>query len=213
MKRAIILLAVASLAALAACSKDETVTSSEVLDTGLEATPRVTTSDEKTVLEYESWIEVDRITTRAPKQYTVTLRNEFSAQSIVTWDSSFNFYPLEQTLLLDPVTHPQDHWSKGNDITLWENHLYVTFDGGFMFPLLFQSAVYDDGVTQQELPYHAIESVSLGNYNSSDLGTEKQDDGILYEGKKRTYSMNITCGGKVYTSRLDYIIWVPVTTD
>lgn len=87
----------------------------------------------------------------------------------------------------------------------------VSFDQfSFDYELLFETAVYDDGYTRQEMPYHRIGAVKDNGYVLSDMEfeieTDEHDQQLVYLRKRFSHSISVDFNGRDYLLTADIVL-------
>ena len=205
---------------LASCAKH---VDTEILDSGMDNSPRLIQTDNGTAIEYESWINVDRIMqTRAHEKASVTLRNEFPNGSLDLIDRPVSF--LNPGPLVEVFREGEDNIGdqgysnrhRHGDITVYDRayDLVVYYTGmGYGHRLTYQTATYDDGFVTSELPYHAIERVEMvGEPVHTNMGVVRSEkDGKFYATRKSSHTLAAVCNGERYPFTFDVINRLEVT--
>jgi len=191
------------------------VIESEVTGRGMDAIT-ATSSDKDGVktqeLSYKSWIRV-KGQTKADFDNTVEVK---LINTLVDTDTT-TVYSKDTTIVwgnLDPngyvtrTSYRVRGTRQEGYVTITDSVLVYTIDyGGFSFDyeLDYEVAVYDDGITQEVMPYHRIESIVDKGATSSRL--ETGDDGtFVYARKKLEHTITAECNGKTYEVKANVII-------
>ena len=156
-----------TVAVFASCSNEDEplpeVIESEVLDSGLDdqvvSKPVEGVSGTNGVeLSYQSWIRV-KGETRAffDDKVTVMLTDVFNCVDSTVNVGSFELSGYRTSVSYKKRGERQEDFVQVSDSIMAYT---VSFDQfSFDYELLFETAVYDDGYTRQEMPYHRIGAV------------------------------------------------------
>lgn len=196
----------ASMFVFASCNNDDfdlpEVIESEVLDEGISSEISENTTEVGTNLSYETWILV-KGTTRAAFEDKVTatlnnqLNNVVSELDVTDWNDgtptlSFSYKAGESRT---------DKFVTTTDSILVCTVHYPDFS--FDYELVYQVAVYDDGVTKKTMPYYKYENIIDKGGGFSEIETISEN-GKNYEKRKFTHSIEVTFNGSIYTLTAEF---------
>ncbi len=183
------------------CSKEDEpflpeVIESEVLEAGLSNEVNEVSGTEGTKLSYESWIVVKGQTRAAfENKVSVTLCNTLNTVNeeieVENWKTG-----KPQT----SISYKEGDVREDGFVTVIDSVLVyqVAFDNfSFNYELVYQVPVYDDGVTNQTMPYHRYENIVDKGGNFTDLETLNDGD-YVYARKLYQHIIEVTFNGKVY---------------
>lgn len=192
---------------LTSCSKDDEldlpeVIESEVLDEGLDntvvATPNVAPDGTSlgTKLSYQSWIMVKGHTRAAfENKVQVTLNNAFNNTdtTIVVPDFNLGDYTTE-------ISYKKRSERREGFVTVSDSLLVYTVkfnNFSFDYELDHEVAVYNDGMTEQEMPYHQIGFIEDNGYKLTYLDSSVAGE-EAYSRRQLTHFISVTFNGKKY---------------
>ncbi len=197
---------------LASCSSDDDpmlleVIESEVLDEGMDDTASskpsinpngVTTG---TQFSYKSWIMVKGQTRAAfENKVEVTLNNVFANTDTVITVSNFDLGDYKTVVSKRKRSERQEGFVTVSDSVMVYSVQFAEFS--FDYELDFEHAVYNDGVTKQNMPYHPIGTIKDNGYKLNDLEfiieTDENARERVYLRKLLTHSISIEFNGKSY---------------
>ncbi len=183
------------------CSKEDEpflpeVIESEVLETGISNDVNEVSGTEGTKLSYESWIVVKGQTRAAfENKVSVTLCNTLNTVNeeieVENWKTG-----KPQT----SISYKEGDVREDGFVTVIDSVLVyqVAFDNfSFNYELVYQVPVYDDGVTNQTMPYHRYENIVDKGGSFTDLETLNDGD-YVYARKLYRHIIEVTFNGKVY---------------
>ena len=196
----------------ASCSSDDDpmlpeVIESEVLDKGMDDTASskpsinpngVTTG---TQFSYKSWIMVKGQTRAAfENKVEVTLNNVFANTDTVITVSNFDLGDYKTVVSKRKRSERQEGFVTVSDSVMVYSVQFAEFS--FDYELDFEHAVYNDGVTKQNMPYHPIGTIKDNGYKLEELDfvIEKEVDGqqSVYLRKLLRHSISVAFNGKTY---------------
>ena len=196
----------------ASCSSDDDpilpeVIESEVLDEGMDDTASskpsinpngVTTG---TQFSYKSWIMVKGQTRAAfENKVEVTLNNVFANTDTVITVSNFDLGDYKTVVSKRKRSERQEGFVTVSDSVMVYSVQFAEFS--FDYELDFEHAVYNDGVTKQNMPYHPIGTIKDNGYKLEELDfvIEKEVDGqqSVYLRKLLRHSISVAFNGKTY---------------
>ena len=196
----------------ASCSSDDDpmlpeVIESEVLDKGMDDTASskpsinpngVTTG---TQFSYKSWIMVKGQTRAAfENKVEVTLNNVFANTDTVITVSNFDLGDYKTVVSKRKRSERQEGFVTVSDSVMVYSVQFAEFS--FDYELDFEHAVYNDGVTKQNMPYHPIGTIKDNGYKLNDLEfiieTDKNVRERVYLRKLLTHSISVEFNGKSY---------------
>jgi len=219
----IAVLGIAMTTLLFSCQKDEpfpdpdpVVISSEVIDSGFGDDITSTTGTTGTTLSYVVWIDVVREygtpPASAPKSMAMTRSSAGSNGSTrisvtlkdslknVTRDVEVDFYELDDPEIA--ISYKlADIRELDNYVTVYDSVMVVTKTYrhfSYNYELVYQVAVYDDGVTRQVMPYHRYENVASKTADPLQDAASKVVDGFAYAVKKYRNSISVDLNEKSY---------------
>ena len=197
---------------LASCSSDDDpmlleVIESEVLDKGMDDTASskpsinpngVTTG---TQFSYKSWIMVKGQTRAAfENKVEVTLNNVFANTDTVITVSNFDLGDYKTVVSKRKRSERQEGFVTVSDSVMVYSVQFAEFS--FDYELDFEHAVYNDGVTKQNMPYHPIGTIKDNGYKLNDLEfiieTDENARERVYLRKLLTHSISVEFNGKSY---------------
>ena len=186
---------------LVSCSEDDEplpeVIESEVYDEGMAEDVTAEVGTESTKLSYESWIMV-RGQTRASfdNRVSVTLYNEFANPDSIIEVPTFELGEYENRLV-DGVngTREEGFVSISDSILRYE---VVFRDFSFSYDLYHEVAIYDDGITQQTMPYHEIRNIRDHGYTLTDMDFLVDENNSVFIRKQLDHSITIEFNGQDY---------------
>ena len=197
---------------LASCSSDDDpmlleVIESEVLDEGMDDTASskpsinpngVTTG---TQFSYKSWIMVKGQTRAAfENKVEVTLNNVFANTDTVITVSNFDLGDYKTVVSKRKRSERQEGFVTVSDSVMVYSVQFAEFS--FDYELDFEHAVYNDGVTKQNMPYHPIGTIKDNGYKLNDLEfiieTDENARERVYLRKLLTHSISVEFNGKSY---------------
>ncbi|GEM_PF-595238 len=207
-----------TVAVFASCSNEDEplpeVVKSEILDSGLDdqvvSKPVEGVSGTNGVeLSYQSWIRV-KGETRAffDDKVTVTLTDIFSCVDSTVNVGSFELSGYHTSVSYKKRGERQEDFVQVSDSIMAYT---VSFDQfSFDYELLFETAVYDDGYTRQEMPYHRIGAVKDNGYVLSDMEfeieTDEHDQRLVYLRKRFSHSISVDFNGRDYLLTADIVL-------
>ena len=185
---------------MTSCSKDDfelpEVIESEVYDEGRAEEVKAEVGTEGTKLSYESWIMVRGITRASfDNKVSVTLNNTLNTVNQVIEVTSWQMGE-ERT----GISYKEGDVREDGFVTITDSILVysVAFDNfSFNYELVYQVPVYDDGVTEQQMPYHRYENIVDKGGSLTDLDPLNDGD-YVYARKLYQHVIEVTFGGKVY---------------
>ena len=196
----------------ASCSSDDDpmlpeVIESEVLDKGMDDTASskpsinpngVTTG---TQFSYKSWIMVKGQTRAAfENKVEVTLNNVFANTDTVITVSNFDLGDYKTVVSKRKRSERQEGFVTVSDSVMVYSVQFAEFS--FDYEIDFEHAVYNDGVTKQNMPYHPIGTIKDNGYKLEELDfvIEKEVDGqqSVYLRKLLRHSISVAFNGKTY---------------
>ena len=196
----------------ASCSSDDDpmlpeVIESEVLDKGMDDTASskpsinpngVTTG---TQFSYKSWIMVKGQTRAAfENKVEVTLNNVFANTDTIITVSNFDLGDYKTVVSKRKRSERQEGFVTVSDSVMVYSVQFAEFS--FDYELDFEHAVYNDGVTKQNMPYHPIGTIKDNGYKLNDLEfiieTDKNARERVYLRKLLTHSISVEFNGKSY---------------
>jgi len=188
--------------ATVSCSKNEEDSSlvyeSQVTEQGL--SPQVTeqSGTEGTQLSYESWIVVKGQTRAAfENKVSVMLNNTLNHVTkeieVDTWESVISDFHIDYE---EEGRHPNGDYVTVIDSVARYCAVYSNFS--IEYKLGYQVAVYDDGVTEQVMPYHKYGAIIDNGCVLTPLD-DVQENGITYKRQQCTHSITVELNGKEYT--------------
>ena len=196
----------------ASCSSDDDpmlpeVIESEVLDKGMDDTASskpsinpngVTTG---TQFSYKSWIMVKGQTRAAfENKVEVTLNNVFANTDTVITVSNFDLGDYKTVVSKRKRSERQEGFVTVSDSVMVYSVQFAEFS--FDYELDFEHAVYNDGVTKQNMPYHPIGTIKDNGYKLNDLEfiieTDENARERVYLRKLLTHSISVEFNGKSY---------------
>ena len=196
----------------ASCSSDDDpmlpeVIESEVLDEGMDDTvsskpsinPNGVTTG--TQFSYKSWIMVKGQTRAAfENKVEVTLNNVFANTDTVITVSNFDLGDYKTVVSKRKRSERQEGFVTVSDSVMVYSVQFAEFS--FDYELDFEHAVYNDGVTKQNMPYHPIGTIKDNGYKLEELDfvIEKEVDGqqSVYLRKLLRHSISVAFNGKTY---------------
>ena len=195
---------------MTSCEKEDElfkheVIESEVLDEGVaqEVTEEVGT--EGTQLSYESWIVVKGQTRAAfENKISVTLNNRLNNVSREIEVESWETGEAE----ISYGYKAGDSRKNGDYVTVTDSVMVCTVNYpnfSFDYELLYQVAVYDDGVTRQVMPYHKYENIVDQGCEFSEL-EDVTENGVTSKRQKCIHSLLVTFNGKEYKVSSELIL-------
>ncbi len=200
---------------LASCSSDDDpmlleVIESEVLDEGMDDTASskpsinpngVTTG---TQFSYKSWIMVKGQTRAAfENKVEVTLNNVFANTDTVITVSNFDLGDYKTVVSKRKRSERQEGFVTVSDSVMVYSVQFAEFS--FDYELDFEHAVYNDGVTKQNMPYHPIGTIKDNGYKLEEL--DSSDDGeYAYAQKKLVHSISVQFNGKTYELKANVLL-------
>ena len=185
---------------MTSCSKDDfelpEVIESEVYDEGRAEEVKAEVGTEGTTLSYESWIMV-RGTTRASfdNKVSVILNNTLNTVNEEIEVENWNMGEVRTN-----VSYKEGDVREDGFVTVTDSILVysVAFDNfSFDYELVYQVPVYDDGVTEQQMPYHRYENIVDKGGSLTDLDPLNDGD-YVYARKLYQHVIEVTFGGEVY---------------
>ena len=196
----------------ASCSSDDDPTlpeviESEVLDEGMDDTASskpsinpngVTTG---TQFSYKSWIMVKGQTRAAfENKVEVTLNNVFANTDTIITVSNFDLGDYKTVVSKRKRSERQEGFVTVSDSVMVYSVQFAEFS--FDYELDFEHAVYNDGVTKQNMPYHQIGAIKDNGYKLEELDfvIEKEVNGqqSVYLRKLLRHSISVAFNGKTY---------------
>ena len=196
----------------ASCSSDDDpmlpeVIESEVLDKGMDDTASskpsinpngVTTG---TQFSYKSWIMVKGQTRAAfENKVEVTLNNVFANTDTIITVSNFDLGDYKTVVGKRKRSERQEGFVTVSDSVMVYSVQFAEFS--FDYELDFEHAVYNDGVTKQNMPYHPIGTIKDNGYKLNDLEfiieTDENARERVYLRKLLTHSISVEFNGKSY---------------
>ena len=196
----------------ASCSSDDDpmspeVIESEVLDDGVDS--NVTSKSNVapdgtnlgTKLSYKSWIMVKGQTRAAfENKVEVTLNNVFANTDTIITVSNFDLGDYKTVVSKRKRSERQEGFVTVSDSVMVYSVQFAEFS--FDYELDFEHAVYNDGVTKQNMPYHPIGIIKDNGYKLEELDfvIEKEVDGqqSVYLRKLLRHSISVAFNGKTY---------------
>lgn len=187
---------------MTSCSKDDyelpEVIESEVYDEGRAEEVKAEVGTEGTQLSYESWIMVRGITRASfDNKVSVTLNNTLNNNE--TLNSEVSGYEMGSPKV--SVSYQLAEQKKDGFVTISDSVLvysvaykYFTLD----YRLVYQVAVYDDGITKKVMPYHRIDNIVDKGYTIEDMDIAPDEKGNIFARKKYTHTIGVTCNGESY---------------
>lgn len=153
------------------CQKEDEpieVIKSEVLETGSSPIDIVSNGITGTQLAYESWIKVN-IETKASGEQLVKakLQADILASVFEVKADGFEPQPVKVSYSYRENGRKQDGF-----VTTIDSVMVCKLDyGAFAYEqeLLYQVAIYDDGISKQTMPYHRFGELQVGDYSLSAL--------------------------------------------
>ena len=192
----------AGMTTLVSCDKEEPfeqeIIESEVLEEGVAEEVTEETGTEGTTLSYESWIVVKGQTRAAfENKVSVTLNNTLNNVSkeieVENWETGDAEISLSYKA--------GDSRKNGDYVTVTDSVLVCTVsypNFSFDYELIYQVAVYDDGVTRQVMPYYTYENPVDNGCTLTEL-EDVTEDGVTYKRQQCTHSITVTFNGREYT--------------
>ena len=191
----------------ASCSSDDDpmlpeVIESEVLDDGVDS--NVTSKSNVapdgtnlgTKLSYKSWIMVKGQTRAAfENKVEVTLNNAFNNTDTLVKVYDFIVEPPKVEVFNRKRSERQEGFVTVSDSVMVYSVQFAEFS--FDYELDFEHAVYNDGVTKQNMPYHPIGTIKDNGYKLLDVDSEVSGD-FAYACKNLKHSINVQFNGKTY---------------
>ena len=191
----------------ASCSSDDDpmlpeVIESEVLDKGMDDTASskpsinpngVTTG---TQFSYKSWIKVKGQTRAAfENKVEVTLNNVFANTDTVITVSNFDLGDYKTVVSKRKRSERQEGFVTVSDSVMVYSVQFAEFS--FDYELDFEHAVYNDGVTKQNMPYHPIGTIKDKGYKLKQLDSAI-DGEETYAHQQLVHSISVEFNGKYY---------------
>ncbi len=201
MKHVNTIIAALAVIVLAACEKEtfiSNIATSEVADSGRDATVTVEANDGGTTISYKSWIQVyGQTRAEFDSKFSIELINSLkNVKENVTVANWATYEPKVKTSR-KATASKHDAYIKTTDSVQVYTVDYGTIK--FEYPLTFQVAEYDDGYTKITMPYYGYDEI-VNNDMTVKSASSVEKDGKAYA--RRIYNHSIT----VMVNRETYVV-------